>query len=59
MGFNKDEYFKGYRKSNYTQLSAAIPKEIADQIREKLKRDGLSFRQFIINSINEYLKKGL
>lgn len=52
----KYRYFKQYRKSNLTQLSAAIPKEIADPFKEKLKRDGMSFSEFLKSAINLYMK---
>ena len=52
----KYSYFKQYRKSNLTQLSAAIPKEIADPFKEKLKRDGMSFSEFLKSAINLYMK---
>ena len=58
MAFNRDEYYKKYRKSNLTQLSAAIPKDLAGEFKDKLKRDGLSFSQFLKNAISTYLKKG-
>lgn len=53
---DKYHYFKQYRKSNLTQLSAAIPKEIADPFREKLKKDGISFSKFLKESIKLYME---
>lgn len=54
-----DKYagFKRYRDANYTQLSVAIPKDLANIIRDELAKDNKSFRQFVIECIDEYLKK--
>ena len=53
----KNDYYIKYRKSNLTQLSATIPKDKAEAIKNELKRDKLSFRKFILNAIDEYLNK--
>lgn len=58
MGFDKDSYFRQYRKSNLTQLSAAIPKDLAEEFKDKLRKDEISFSQFLKNAISTYLKKG-
>lgn len=55
--FDKNEYFKEYRKNNLTQLSAAIPKDIADAFKTKLERDGKSFSSFLKDAIKQYLDK--
>ena len=52
-----DKYagFKRYRDAKYTQLSVAIPKDLANIIRDELAKDNKSFRQFVIECIDEYL----
>lgn len=58
MGFNEKEYFKEYRKTNLTQFSAALPKELAEKFKFKLARDGRkSFRSWLIQKIVEYIKE--
>ena len=52
---DRNEYFIKYRKSNLTQLSSAIQKDLADQLRSKLAQDGISFSQFLKNAIKQYL----
>ena len=50
-------YFLKYRKSNLTQLSAAIPKEMAEAFKDKLKKDNMSFAEFLKSAINLYMKE--
>lgn len=52
----KYEYYKNYRKNKLTQLTASIPKEIADPFREKLARDGKTLAKFIREAIDRYMK---
>lgn len=56
MAFNEKEYFKEYRKNNLTQLSIAIPKELAAKLKFKLAEDGRkSFRSWALEQIIKYI----
>ena len=56
MAFNEKEYFKEYRKTNLTQLSVAIPKELAAKLKFKLAEDGRrSFRSWALEQIIKYI----
>jgi hypothetical protein len=58
MTFNKNTYFKDYRKTNLTQFSAAIPNELADKFKFKLARDGRkSFRSWLMQNIIKYINE--
>lgn len=56
---DKNDYFKQYRKDNLTQLSAAIPKDLAAKLKEKLELDGVSYSRFLKYCIKLYTEDKL
>ena len=50
------EYMKQYR-TTHTQLVASIPSGMADQLKKKLKKDGMSYTKFLLQAIHNYLNK--
>jgi len=50
-----NEYYKNYRKTNLTQLTASIDKDAARELKYKLKKDKLTFAGWLKDKINKYL----
>lgn len=50
-------YQNSYRKNHYKQLSVHLDPALVDSFKEKLKKDGISYPDFMRNLINEYLAK--
>ena len=51
MAFNQKEYINQYKKEHYSKLSVDLPKEIKQELIEICNRQGISIKQFILNSI--------
>lgn len=49
------KYFMDYRRRNFTQLSAAIRNDRAEEFKNKLKKDGISYANWLKFKIDEYL----
>jgi len=52
-----NKYQNEYRKNHYKQLSAHLDPELVDEFKAQLKKDNISFNDFLRNAINLYLKK--
>lgn len=52
-----NEYQNKYRKNHYKQLSSHLDPELVDEFKEKLKKDNITFNDFLRNAIKLYLKK--
>ena len=57
MSFNQREYINQYRKEHYSKLSVDLSKKEKQELIDICNRDGLSIKQFIVNSIQEAKKK--
>ena len=53
-----NEYQNDYRKSHYKQISAHLDPELVDSLKKKLKKDNMSFSDFIRKAIYDYLYLG-
>ena len=56
MSFNKLEYIQEYNKKHYVQLKVEITKELKQELIDICNQQGISIRQFIINSIQRAKK---
>ena len=56
MAFNQIKYQQEYNKEHYVQVKVAIPKEMKQELVDICNRQGISIRQFILNSIEEAKK---
>lgn len=52
-----NQYQNQYRKNHYKQLSAHLDPTLVDEFKEQLKKDNITFNDFLRNAINLYLKK--
>ena len=52
-----NEYQNHYRKNHYKQLSAHLDPALVDEFKAQLKKDNITFNDFLRNAINLYLKK--
>lgn len=53
----KRNYETNVRRKNCTRIEAFIPKEKAEQLKNKLSKEGLSIAEFIRNKVDEYINK--
>ena len=58
MTFNQIKYQQEYNKQHYVQVKVDIPKEVKQELVDICNRQGISIRQFILDSI-ERAKKNL
>lgn len=49
--FNQNEYINQYKKEHYSKLSVDLTKEMKQELIDICNRDGISIKQFIVNSI--------
>ena len=53
--YDQTFYIKKYRKEHYKQLNVDVPKILMKQFEECLKYCNLTKKEFIINSINDFV----
>ena len=51
MAFDKSKYINQYKKEHYSKLSVDLTKEQKQELIDICNRDGISIKQFILNSI--------
>ena len=52
-----NQYQNQYRQNHYKQLSAHLDSDLVDEFKEALKKDNITFTDFLRKYINNYLKK--
>ena len=52
-----NQYQNKYRKNHYKQISAHLEPELVDDFKKKLKKNGISFCDFMRNVMIEYIDK--
>lgn len=57
MAFNQKEYINQYKKEHYSKLSVDLPKEMKQELIDICNRNGISIKQFIVNSIEKAKKE--
>lgn len=50
-----NEYQNNYRKNHYKQIAAMLDPELVDRFKAKLKKNNITFPDFLRAKINEYL----
>ena len=56
MNFNQRDYINKYKKEHYSKLSVDLTKEQKQELIDICNRDGISIKQFILNSIERTKK---
>ena len=56
MTFNQKEYINKYKKEHYSKLSVDLSKEQKQELIDICNQQGISIKQFILNSIQESKK---
>lgn len=50
-----NDYQREYQKTNYSQLTTHLDKELVSRFKAKLKEDNKTYASFLRNVINKYL----
>ena len=53
--FNQKEYIKEYKKTHYKQFKCDLPINLNAELEKKLKTEGKTKKQFLLDAINNYL----
>lgn len=56
MTFNQKEYINKYKKEHYSKLSVDLNKDQKQELIDICNQQGITIKQFILNSIQESKK---